>query len=83
MAKARPNVSLHGKVWVAIDDRPAMTDAGADLLEQIDGCGSLSDAARRLRFAYRRTWLLVDGMNKGWPMQQDSDEGEHAHVCDR
>ena len=37
-----------------------------DLLEQIEACGSLSEAARRLRFAYRRAWLLVDAMNKGW-----------------
>jgi molybdate transport system regulatory protein len=44
-----------------------MTDAGADLLDQIDACGSLSEAARRLRFSYRRAWMLVDAMNRRWP----------------
>ena len=44
-----------------------MTDAGADLLEQIEACGSLSEAARRLRFSYRRAWMLLDAMNKQWP----------------
>ncbi len=44
----------------------ALSDAGADLLEQIEVCGSLSEAARRLRYAYRRAWLLVDGMNRAW-----------------
>jgi molybdate transport system regulatory protein len=44
-----------------------MTDAGADLLEQISVCGSLSEAARRLRFSYRRAWMLLDAMNKRWP----------------
>jgi molybdate transport system regulatory protein len=46
---------------------PENKEAGADLLDQIEACGSLSESARRLRFAYRRAWLLVDGMNKRWP----------------
>ena len=59
--------SLHGRIWVEIDGKPAMTDAGADLLEQIAVCGSLSEAARRLHFSYRRAWMLLDAMNKRWP----------------
>jgi molybdate transport system regulatory protein len=58
---------LRGKVWVDIKGQPALTEAGADLLDQIEVCGSLSESARRLRFAYRRAWLLVDGMNQRWP----------------
>src|ERR1700722_10673266 len=58
---------LRGRIWVEIDGKPAMTDAGADLLEQIGVCGSLSEAARRLRFSYRRAWMLLDAMNKRWP----------------
>lgn len=57
---------LHGKIWVEINGKPALTEAGADLLEQIAACGSLSEAARRLRFSYRRAWLLVDAMNRNW-----------------
>lgn len=45
---------------------PALTEPGADLLEQIDACGSLSEAARRLRFSYRRAWVLLDTMNRRW-----------------
>jgi len=44
----------------------ALTEAGADLLEQIEACGSLSEAARRLRFSYRRAWMLLDAMNRRW-----------------
>ena len=58
---------LRGKLWVEIGKSPAMTEPGADLLEQIAACGSLSEAARRLRFSYRRAWLLIDGMNRRWP----------------
>lgn len=44
----------------------ALSEAGADLLEQIQVTGSLSEAARRLRFSYRRAWMLLDAMNRRW-----------------
>jgi len=59
---------LKARVWVEFaGGEPTFTDAGADLLEQIIACGSLSEAARRLRFSYRRAWMLVDAMNRRWP----------------
>ena len=63
--KKRP--SLRARLWVDIAGAAALTDAGADLLEQIEACASLSEAARRLRFSYRRAWMLVDAMNRRWP----------------
>ena len=57
---------LRGKIWVETQGI-ALTDAGADLLEQIEATGSLSEAARRLRFSYRRAWMLADAMNTRWP----------------
>ncbi len=57
---------LRGKVWVDIGGLAAMTEAGADLLEQVAACGSVSEAARRLHFSYRRAWMLMDGMNRRW-----------------
>jgi molybdate transport system regulatory protein len=67
--KNRPpgNLQLRGRLWVEIDRTAAFTEAGADLLEQIHACGSLSEAARRLRYSYRRAWLLIDAMNRHWP----------------
>jgi molybdate transport repressor ModE-like protein len=65
---APPSRVLRGRVWVETTrGQPAITDAGADLLEQIEVCGSLSEAARRLRFSYRRAWMLLDAMNRRWP----------------
>ncbi len=58
---------LRGQIWVEAGGSRALNDAGANLLDQIDACGSLSEAARRLRFSYRRAWMLLDSMNKRWP----------------
>ncbi|HEY7115444.1 MAG TPA: hypothetical protein VH475_02595 [Tepidisphaeraceae bacterium] len=57
-----------------------MSEAGADLLEQISVCGSLSGAARRLGFSYRRAWMLVDAMNRRWPapLVTTAVGGEHG-----
>jgi molybdate transport system regulatory protein len=63
----RKSSRLRGKLWVDVDGKPVLTEAAADLLEQIEACGSLSEAARRLRFAYRRAWLMADAMNNAWP----------------
>ena len=44
----------------------AMGPGKADLLEAIRAEGSISAAGRRLGMSYRRTWLLVDTMNRCW-----------------
>jgi len=67
MGKPKGRVRLKARLWVDIGRTRALTEAGADLLEQIESCGSLSEAARRLHFAYRRAWLLLDAMNHAWP----------------
>lgn len=65
MSLTQPRVS--GRLWIESAGVFLLTDAGADLLEQIEAGGSLSEAARRLRYSYRRAWMLLDGMNKRWP----------------
>jgi molybdate transport system regulatory protein len=62
-----PKRALRAQIWVEAGNGPAINDAGADLLDQIEICGSLSEAARKLRFSYRRAWMLLDGMNRRWP----------------
>ncbi len=44
----------------------AMGPGKADLLEAVRATGSISAAGRALGFSYRRTWLLVDTMNRAW-----------------
>lgn len=44
----------------------AMGPGKADLLDAIAREGSISAAGRALGMSYRRTWLLVDTMNRCW-----------------
>jgi molybdate transport system regulatory protein len=52
------------KLQLLCGDRYALGPGKADLLEAIDREGSISAAGRALGMSYRRTWLLVDEMNR-------------------
>ncbi len=52
----------------------------ADLLAAIAATGSISAAGRALGFSYRRTWLMVDTMNRCWrePLVATAHGGSHG-----
>jgi molybdate transport system regulatory protein len=54
------------KAQIYCGDEPAMGPGKAALLEAIDREGSISAAGRALGMSYRKTWLLVDSMNRCW-----------------
>ena len=52
------------KAQIFCGDEPAIGPGKADLLDAIEAEGSISAAGRALGMSYRRTWLLVDSMNR-------------------
>lgn len=52
------------KLQLTCGDNFAMGPGKADVLEAIDREGSISAAGRAIGMSYRRTWLLVDEMNR-------------------
>ena len=58
--------SLKLKAQLFCGERIAMGPGKADLLEAIDREGSISRAGAAMGMSYRRTWLLVDEMNRCW-----------------
>ena len=52
------------KVQLYCGGEVAMGPGKAALLEAIESTGSISAAGRALGMSYRRTWLLVDTMNR-------------------
>lgn len=57
---------LRLKAQMFCGQETAMGPGKADLLEAIAREGSISAAGRALGMSYRRTWLLVDTMNRCW-----------------
>jgi molybdate transport system regulatory protein len=64
----QPPSALKIKVQIFSGDEIAMGPGKADLLEAIAREGSISAAGRALGMSYRRTWLLVDAMNRCWDL---------------
>jgi molybdate transport system regulatory protein len=56
------------KIQIYCGEEIAIGPGKADLLEAIDREGSISAAGRALGMSYRRTWLLVDVMNRCWDL---------------
>ena len=52
----------HVKVWVEVDGRVALSDWRVALLEKVEACGSLAEAARQLRIPYRTAWYKLHEM---------------------
>jgi molybdate transport system regulatory protein len=64
--KASMNIKARIRVQIMCGDEIALGPGKADLLEAIDRDGSISAAGRSLGMSYRRTWQLVDTMNRCW-----------------
>lgn len=54
------------KLQIMCGKEIAMGPGKADLLDAIAAHRSISAAGRALGMSYRRTWLLVDAMNRCW-----------------
>jgi molybdate transport system regulatory protein len=52
----------HFKVWADVDGKVALSDWRVDLLEKVDACGSLAEAARQLDVPYRTAWAKLREM---------------------
>jgi molybdate transport system regulatory protein len=57
------------KIQVMCGDEIAMGPGKANLLDAITEHRSISAAGRAMGMSYRRTWLLVDAMNRCWQTQ--------------
>jgi len=72
--------TLKIKIQILCGDALAMGPGKADLLDAIKAEGSISGAGRKLGMSYRRTWLLVDMMNRCWeqPLVETLAGGSHG-----
>ena len=62
--RSTPKVTYPGiRFRIEFGPRSGVGPGKIALLEQIERCGSLSQAARNLNMSYRRAWQLLDSLN--------------------
>lgn len=59
---SKPRVNT--KVWLTVDGMHAFGSGVAKLLESVDRCGTLQEAARAVGMSYRRAWGLIKKAEK-------------------
>lgn len=74
------HVAIEIRIRIYCGEEIAMGPGKADLLEAIDREGSISAAGRAMGMSYRRSWLLVDTMNRCWSeaLVQTATGGSHG-----
>ncbi len=53
------------KVWLERDGHVALSDWRVELLEKVDACGSLAEAARRMNVPYKTAWYKLKEVEAG------------------
>lgn len=59
-----PGPHLVGRIWFEHDDLTLMSWSKATMIELIDELGSISAAARSMKFSYAKAWRMVQELNR-------------------
>lgn len=56
-------IKLNGKLWIEADGKKVVGPGRIELLERIQACGSIRQAALQMSMSYRQAWQMIDDMN--------------------
>ena len=73
-------LTIGGNLWFGSSNDRASGRWRMDLLESIDRCGSINQAARDMGMSYKAAWQAVDGMNNltDAPLVERKVGGQHG-----
>lgn len=57
-------MEIRSKLWLVIDGEPVFGRGRKLLLDAIDGCGSINQAAKQLNLSYRKAWSYIKKMEE-------------------
>jgi molybdenum ABC transporter molybdate-binding protein len=71
---------LRVRLWVERDGQAVLGDGRLELLEWIDRCHSISEAARQMGMSYRHAWVTIQETNRaaGEPFVEAATGGRHG-----
>lgn len=55
---------IKGKIWVETEKGKLLGPGRIELLERINACGSLRQAALQMEMSYKKAWDLISDMNE-------------------
>lgn len=80
-------LKLNGKLWIELDGVKLIGPGRVELLERIQLCNSIRQAALQMKMSYRQAWQLVDQMNANLRspvvlLHRGGKGGGHAELTD-
>jgi molybdate transport system regulatory protein len=71
---------VSGSLWMEVEGEKFFGPGRVELLERIDGTGSVSQAAKQMRMSYKKAWEMVTALNKqsGCPLVLLQTGGERG-----
>jgi molybdate transport system regulatory protein len=64
MQKRHNDIDIRSKLWIEVDGDPVFGRGRRFLLEAIDSCGSINQAAKEIGISYRRAWSYIKNMEE-------------------
>lgn len=55
---------IKGRIWISSKDGNFLGAGRIELLKKIEECGSITEAAKRMKMSYRQAWKLISSMNR-------------------
>jgi molybdate transport system regulatory protein len=71
---------IKGRLWVETDQGKVLGPGRIELLERINECGSLRQAALQMEMSYKKAWDLISDMNAQFtqPLVNSSRGGKNG-----
>jgi len=57
-------MEIKSKLWIEVNGKPAFGRGRRFLLEAIDRCGSINQAAKEIDISYRKAWGYIKAMEE-------------------
>ena len=57
------NKNLRIRCWIDVDGKKFFGPGPAELFTHIEECGSISEAAKKMKMSYKKAWDLINNIN--------------------
>lgn len=64
MQNSHSEMQIKSKLWIEVAGEPVFGRGRRILLQAIDGCGSINQAAKEINISYRRAWSYIKAMEE-------------------
>lgn len=60
----KSSIKINGSLWIEPGGKHFFGPGPVELLKNIEGTGSISKAARKMKMSYKKAWELIHTLNK-------------------